>query len=227
METPSPTSLPTFVDLMQRCVDQPGKHLDEQSCAHFDAYFLGYHITGKLRGLEWGPRSLSAAIEADFSNGSFSAYSFHPIGLLVAALGEPAALHRRLEYSKTLSSPVDKLEEWGSLTDGNDLINLLGKEGAIRQRPRMYLGSPACSRLLWSMLSGARWAELDAGISDGPVGKFFHGFQAWVEKKNAFSKGIPWGRTLFLISLHSPDHSLNSFFDDFDCYVKRAGNRGL
>lgn len=222
MEAPPPDTLPTVVDLMQRCIDQPGKHLDEQSCAHFDAYFLGYQITGKVRDLEWGPQSLSSAIETDFARGSLAACSFHPIGLLVAALGEPAALHRELEYLRQLSSPANRVEEsWGKM-GGKHLLEMLGKDGPIRQRPAMYLGNAASAPLLWSMLSGGKWAELDAGISDGPVALFFNGFQAWVEKDNPFSKNIPWGRTLFLTALQSHKESVTAFFHDFDSYVEEG-----
>ena len=218
METPTPASLPTFVDLLQRCVDEPGKHLEEQSCVHFDAYLFGYSATGRLRGTECLPNSFEAALEQDFGIRNLKGYSFSHWSFLVAALGEPGALHRKLEYLKALYTPVQTFDV---PSRPKDLLSLLDKDGGIRQRPTLYLGNGASSVLLWSLISGSCWAEIDAGVQAGPINHFFIGFQAWIEKKYPFSRGIPWGRTLLLVTMNCSKSSVDAFFRHHDSYAKQ------
>ncbi len=209
--------VPTFVDLLQRCCDDPGRHLGEETSSHFDAYHFGYYVSGPLRAMKSVPPGFAEAVENDFSTGSLSSYSFNHSGFLVAALGEPAALHQRLNYLKRLCTPLETLDEFAHT---GDLFRLLGKDGSIRQRPRMFLGNEASSMLLWSLISGSRWAEIDSGTPDGPVSHFSIGFQAWIEKKHPFSRRIPWGRTLFLLSVNSAEHSVGAFFSYYDSYTQ-------
>lgn len=219
MKTSSPSELPTFVDLLQRCCDEPGKHLDEQSCAHFDAYLLGYTSVAQLQATAGVSQRFEKRVEADFSTGNLTFHRFNHTSFLVAALGEPAALHRKLAYLKELHTPSQILDDH---TGRNDLFKLLGPGGPIRTRPEMYLSNTASAPLFWSLISGAYWAEQDAGIRDGHYGRFFTGFQHWVEQGYPFSQGIPWGRTFLLISLGVAEQSVSAFFTAFDNYLAQA-----
>ena len=209
---------PTFVDLLQRCCDEPGKHLDEQSCAHFNAYLLGYTSVAQLQATTCVSNAFEKRVEADFRTGNLTLHRFDHTSFLVAALGEPAALQRKLEYLKELHLPAKHLDEH---TGCHDLLKLLETDGPMRKRPEMYLGNAASAPLFWSLLSGAAWAEKDGGLEEGRYGRFFSDFQEWMERGYPFAQDIPWGRTLLLVSLGWAEQSVRAFFTAFDNYLAR------
>lgn len=216
MKVLSPSDRPTFVDLLQRCCDEPGKHLDEQSCAHFDAYLLGYTSVAQLQATTCVAQAFEKRVEADFSTGNLTLHRFNHTAFLVAALGEPGALQRKLDYLKELHVPSKNLDEH---TGCNDLFKLLAADGPLRKRPELYLGNAVSAPLFWSLLSGASWAERDLGIQEGRYGQFLAGFQPWMEQGYPFAQGIPWGRALLLVSLDWAEQSVRTFFTSFDNYL--------
>jgi hypothetical protein len=100
---------------------------------------------------------------------------------------------------------------------------MLSSKDSIRKRPRLYFWNDASASHIWSLISGRHWAAIDATGEPGKACAFRIQFQSWVEERFPFSKGIPWHRTFYILSVESSECSLRTFFDHFDLF--QAGER--
>ena len=188
--------------------------------SQYQAYTFGYQFHASLEPEELDNDAFTDAVKKDYGVQGAWPLNVATTGFLVAAEGTEGALSKYLAYRERLAIPTD--EQPLSHT-GNDLFEILSSKDAIRKRPGMYFGNDAAASHIWSLISGCRWAEIDETGEPGKACAFQIQFQSWVEERFPFSKGIPWHRTFYFVSVSSSDWSLKTFFDHFDLF--QAGER--
>ena len=208
----------TETDTLRRCCESPGDHLAEPRFSQFEAYKFGYEFHTALGAEEFDNNAFTAAVKEDY--GVQDSYNVATTGFLVAAEGDMQALSKYLEYRERLANPTNERRESHS---AHDLFEILSSKDLIRKRPGMYFGNDAAASHIWSLISGCRWAEINETGEPGKACAFQIQFQSWVEERFPFSKGIPWYRTFYFVSVSSSDWSLKTFFDHFDLF--QAGER--
>lgn len=207
----------TTTDLLARCCDNPNQHLCRPSYPHFQAYDRGYGSVGTLVEERISLTDLTATIREDYSIDEWPPH-LGAWSLLSAIHSEEEGLQKGLNYWRKLATPLEKnADSWAC----PDLFELVSNGGGLRERPAMYLGNDPSSEHIWSLFSGLMWACKDAGLSG--LGRTFMGdFQNWIEARFPFSRDIPWGRTLYFLSLGSASSSLRLFYEYFDFF--RSGD---
>lgn len=212
----------TETELLRRCCESPDDHLAERRLTQFEAYTLGYRAHSAIEAEDFDDDAFTCAVKRDFRVGGSWPCNVATTGFLVAAEGEERALSKYLDYRARLSKPTGERDEPYSATG---LFEKLASKDAhsLRKTPQLYFGNePAVSHIL-SMISGCRWAEIDANCAPGKASAFQVLFQSWIEERFPFSRGIPWHRTLHFVSLHSSEGSLRTFFEYFDLF--QSGER--
>ena len=210
----------TTTDILKRCCDSPCDHLAEPSFSQFQAYSFGYELHTALKNEDFDNDAFTAAVKEDYGVQGSWPFNVVTTGFLVAAEGKKGALPKYLEYRERLAKPTDEQRESRA---AHDLLEILSSKDSIRKRPGMYLGNDAAASHMWSLISGCRWAEIYETGEPGKACAFQIQFQSWVEERFPFSRGIPWCRTFYFVSLSCSDRSLKTFFDHFDLF--RSGER--
>jgi hypothetical protein len=210
----------TKTDILRRCCECPGDHLAENDLTHFQAYEIGYGFYGNLDVEEFNEHAFTQAVKEDYAIQGYWPLNVATLGFLEAAEGRERALHKYLGYRERFAKVTRAGEE---STNKYNLLELLASPHTIRKRPALFFGNNATASHIWSLISGCRWAEKDETDVPGVACTFQARFQHWIEERFPFSKGIPWHRTIYFITLGSPDRSLKTFFDCFDLF--HAGER--
>jgi hypothetical protein len=208
----------TFTDLLQRCCDTPADHLADTTIDQFGAYEFGYQCRVDLTPQSFDYDEFVATVMADYHLAAPIPQNSHIRNFLTAAEGPHGGLLKYLDYNRRLAKPYDGPPPTRAKID---LIDFLQSE-AFRKRPAMYLGNDRSAAHAWSMLSGAAWAERDHPELGSRTLDFMRDFQAWMEERYPFSRGIPWHRSIHLIVLHSADRSLASFHELLDLFLSGA-----
>lgn len=204
----------TTTEILRRCCEAPEAHLAELTFAQFQAYELGYRFGG-LEMEDFDEDVFMRAVKEDYGVQDSWPFNVATTGFLVAVEGDQLALARYLSYRERFAKRTDGKRRH---TTRHDLLEMLSDREGIRKRPAMYFGNDPSASHIWSMMSGFRWAEIDECGEQGQASAFLTQFQSWIEERFPFSKGIPWHRTLFFVSLGSSSRSLGTFFDCFDLF---------
>lgn len=207
----------TTTDILTRCYKSPSDHLAATALSQFLAYSLGYELHAALTPEDFNNHTLTSAITRDYAIQEAWPSNLSSTGFLIAAEGEERALSKYLHYRTSLAKPINEKDAPPPFAT-DDLFRFLSAPDALRKRPRMYLGNEARVSHVWSLISGHCWAEIDTSGKPGKACAFQTGFQRWIEERFPFSKGIPWHRTLYFLSLSSAEISLKTFFDHFDLF---------
>lgn len=208
----------TFTDLLQRCCDSPADHLADTTIDQFGAYEFGYQCRVDLTPQSFDYDEFVATVMADYQLAAPIPYNVHIRSFLTAAEGRHGGMLKYLDYYRRLAKPYVGPPPNGARID---IIDFLCGEH-FRKRPAMYLGNDPSAAHTWSMLSGAAWAERDHPELGSRTLGFMRDFQAWMEERYPFSRGIPWHRSIFLIVLQSADRSLGSFHELLDLFLSGA-----
>ena len=205
----------TLTNILRRCCESPDGHLAERTLAQFHAYSLGYGFRKAVEAEDFDNSAFTAAVKEDYGVHDSWPLSVATTGFLVAAEGAERALAKYLDYRERFAKPTNEPCEFDARFD---FLEILSAEDSIRKRPALYFGNDPGASHIWSMISGCRWAEFDESGQPGRAAAFQADFQGWLEERFPFSKGIPWHRTLYFVSLGSSSWSLETFFDCFDLF---------
>lgn len=207
----------TYLEILKRCCESPEVHLAKPSVLQFEAYEFGYQIchSDRLEGLP-DIKAIQRAIITDYQLPSRWPYNLNFRTFLTAVEGEVGSLRKYHEYRQRFTLPSEPEPKWPMYCLG--LFESIRTEG-FRKRPGMYFGNDVSSAHMWSMVSGACWAERDSASGPGEACDFMESFQAWIEARFPYCRGIPWHRSLYFLSLSCCDISLRTFFDCFDLFM--------
>jgi hypothetical protein len=208
----------TETDILRRCCEHPTAHLAEPTISQFMAYSLGYEWHKGLEAENLDRVAFREAVKTDYHVEGDWPINVATTGYLEAVEGPSGALSKYLHYRDRLASPNSMQQPARS---SGDLFEFLDSKDGFRKLPAMYFGNDTAAAHIWSMLSGYRWAETDSASSPAHASVFLARFQDWVEHRFPFSRGIPWHRTFYFVSVSSSALSLHTFFDHFDLF--RAG----
>lgn len=205
-------------DILRRCCEHPTEHLAEPTLSQFNAYCYGYEFHTGFDAEKFDLDAFTEAVKTDYDVRGDWPVNVAATGFLVAAERPSEALAKYLHYRNRLAKPIRGQRTPHSCGKPLDFLDSMD---GLRKRPKMYLGNDASASHIWSMLSGYRWAETDASSNPAEITSFLVHFQDWVEQRFPFSRGIPWYRTFYFLSISSSENSLRTFFSHFDLF--RAG----
>lgn len=210
----------TQTQLLERCCQQPEAHLAVAAMNHYQAYLTGYQIVADTDEEDFDLVHFEKQLMTDYKLKKRWCSSRSALCFLTLVEGDPNSLHVYLKYRQQLAVRSESQTLANEHRKDWDLEELLSVRGAIRRRPKMYLGNDAGSGHVWSLISGARWAEKDhpRETGEGWATRFMREFQIKIEQCNPCSRGVPWHRTLWFNCLCAHDISLSGFFSCFTCF---------
>lgn len=83
---------------------------------------------------------------------------------------------------------------------------------------RLYLGNNGNLATLWSYLMGYKWACKDKGGLEDTEVERLDSFQEWIDQRYPFGKGVPWSKTITILSLDVSSRAIKSFVEHWNLF---------